>query len=98
MTFIQIIEYKTGRIDELNAAMGEWLTATEGTRTALRGTQAQDRDQPGTYVNIVEFPSYEAAMANSDNPATGEFAARLTALCDGPPTFRNLDVTREEQM
>ncbi len=98
MTFIQIIEYKTSRIDELNAAMDQWLAATEGTRTALRGIQAQDRDQPGTYVNIVEFPSYEAAMENSNKPETGEFAARLTALCDGPPTFRNLDVTRTEQM
>ncbi len=98
MTFIQIIEYKTDRIDELNSAMDEWLAATEGTRTASRSTQAQDRDQPGTYVNIVEFPSYESAMENSNKPATGEFAARLAALCDGPATFRNLDVTREEQM
>ncbi len=56
MTFIQIIEYKTGRIDELNAAMDEWLAATEGTRTAIRGTQAHDRDQPGTYSTLSSSP------------------------------------------
>jgi len=36
-------------------------------------------------------------MANSNMAETGEFAAQLASLCDGPPTFRNLDVVREEQ-
>ena len=49
-------------------------------------------------MQIVEFPSYDEAMANSNLPQTSEFAAKLASLCDGPPTFRNLDVTREEQM
>ena len=63
--------------------------------TATRGVQAQDRDRPNTYVQIVEFPSYEEAMRNSELPETGEIAGRLAELCDGPPTFRNLDVTRD---
>src|SRR5947209_3148843 len=98
MSFIQIIEYKTTRIDELNVALDGWLEKTKGKRAATRGMQTQDRDAPNTYVQIVEFPSYEDAMANSNLPETGEFAARLAALCDGPPTFRNLDVLREEDM
>lgn len=98
MPFIQIIEYKTSRIDELNAALDGWLEASKGKRAATRGVQTQDRDASNTYLQIVEFPSYEEAMANSDLPETGEFAAKLAALCDGPPTFRNLDVLREEQM
>ena len=57
--------------------------------------QTRDRDRANTYVQIVEFPSYEEAMTNSQLPETGEIAARLTELCDGPPTFRNLDVTRD---
>jgi hypothetical protein len=60
--------------------------------------QTKDRDAMNTYVQIVEFPSYEEAMANSDLPETAEFAAQLAALCDGPPTFRNLEILREEQM
>jgi hypothetical protein len=98
MPFIQIIEYKTGRIDELNAALDAWLEKTKGKRAATRGTQTCDRDAANTYVQIVEFPSYEDAMANSQLPETSEFAAQLASLCDGPPAFRNLDVIREEQM
>jgi len=98
MSFIQIIEYKTTRIDELNAALDGWLEKTQDKRAATRGVQTRDRDAANTYVQIVEFPSYEDAMANSNLPETSEFAAQLAALCDGLPTFRNLDVLREEQM
>ncbi len=98
MSFIQIIEYKTSRIDELQAALDGWLEATKGKRAATRGVQTKDRDAANTYVQIVEFPSYEEAMANSSLPETSTFAAKLASLCDGPATFRNLDVLREEPM
>ena len=98
MAFIQIIEYKTSKIDELNAALDGWLEATKGKRAATRVGQTKDRDANNTYVQIVEFPSYEEAAANSNLPETSKFAAELAALCDGPPTFRNLDVLREETM
>jgi len=98
MRFFQIIEFTTSRIDELNAALDQWLAQTQGKRAATRGTQTRDRDRANTYVQIVEFPSYEEAMANSDLPETTEFATRLAKLCAAPPTFRNLDVTREDQM
>jgi hypothetical protein len=97
MGFIQIIEYKTSRIDEVNAALEKFLASTEGTRTTSRGLQTKDRDTEGTYLQIVEFPSYEAAMKNSELSQTGEFAAQMAALCDGPPSFRNLDVLRDDQ-
>ena len=98
MAFIQIIEYQTTRIDELNAALDGWLEATKGKRAATRGVQTRDRDATNTYVQIVEFPSYDEAMANSNLPETAEFAAKLASLCDGAPSFRNLEVLREEQM
>jgi len=98
MPFIQIIEYKTTRIDEVNTALDGWLEATKDKRAATRGMQTRDRDAENTYVQIVEFPSYEDAMANSDLPETSEFAARFAALCDGPPTFRILEVLREDSM
>jgi hypothetical protein len=96
--FIQIIEFQTSRIDELNAALDAWLEKTKGKRAATRGTGTKDRDRDNTYVQIVEFPSHEQAMANSNLPETSEFAAKLAALCDAPPTFRNLDVIREDRM
>jgi hypothetical protein len=96
--FIQIIEFTTSRADELDAMHDEWLEKTQGKRTATRGVEARDRDRPNTYVQIIEFPSFEDAMANSELPETAEVAARLAELCDGPPTFRNLDVARDMQM
>ena len=45
-----------------------------------------------TYVQIVEFPSYEDAMTNSELPETASLAERLGQLCEGPMLFRNLDV------
>jgi hypothetical protein len=98
VSFIQIIEFTTSRADELDVQLDEWLEKTQGKRTATRGIQARDRDRPNTYVQIIEFPSYEQAMANSELPETAEVATRLAELCDGPPTFRNLDVAREMQM
>ncbi|MEA3076958.1 MAG: hypothetical protein QOF60_1866 [Actinomycetota bacterium] len=97
MAFIQIIEYKTSRSDEVDAALDAFLAKTAGTRTVSRGVQTRDRDNQGTYLQIVEFPSYEDAMKNSELPETGEFAAQMATLCDGPPVFRNLDVLREDK-
>ncbi|TAM93579.1 MAG: hypothetical protein EPN43_00485 [Jatrophihabitans sp.] len=89
---------RASRIDEFNALLDVWLDKTRGKRVATRGVQTRDRDAADTYLQIVEFPSYADAMANSDMPETGEFAAQLAAVCDGPPSFRNLDVLREQEL
>jgi hypothetical protein len=98
MPFVQIIELITSKPDEVEALVGEWLAQTMGRRTAKRGTFTRDRDRADTYVQIVEFPSYEDAMANSDLPETAALAEQLAALCDGPIAFRNLDVRSVEEM
>ena len=95
MTFVQIIEYRTHRIDEFNALLDRWVEKNEGNRLATRAMQTRDRDKEDVYLNIVEFPSYEQAMDNSNRPETAEFAAEAAALCDGPPSFRNLDLLTE---
>jgi hypothetical protein len=95
MKFIQTIEYTTSRIDEVIATLDEWLAATKGKRTAGSGRLLRDRDRANTYVDVVEFPSYEEAMKNSDLPETAEISEKMAKLCDGPPTFRNLDVIHE---
>ncbi|MGO9582768.1 MAG: hypothetical protein ACLP36_08170 [Acidimicrobiales bacterium] len=98
MRFVQIIEFTTTRPDEVESLVSEWRTKTAGRRTAQRGTFTEDRERPNTYVQIVEFASYEEAMANSDLPETTSFAKQLGQLCDGPMSFRNLDVLRVEEM
>jgi endonuclease YncB( thermonuclease family) len=51
-----------------------------------------DRDRPGRYVAVVEFPGYAEAMANSGHPATAAFAKELQSISASEPEFRNLDV------
>ncbi len=98
MKFVQIIEFQTSRIEEFDAALNEWMAKSGGWRAPTRSVRTQDRDRPNTYLQIVEFPSYEKAMENSTRPETAEFASTLARLCDAPPSFRNLDVVREEQL
>jgi quinol monooxygenase YgiN len=98
MPFVQLIEFQTDRIDEFDAVIDEWLKTSADWRTATRATLAEDQDRPGTYLQIVEFPSYEVAMENSKRPETGKFAERLASMCKGETTFRNLNVRRQEGM
>lgn len=92
--FVQIIEFRTSRIEEVESVMDRWADAIGARRTARWGVLSADRDTPGTFLEVVEFPSYEQAMANSQEPVTSEFAAELAKLTDAAPTFRNLDVRR----
>jgi hypothetical protein len=96
--FIQVIELSTTRPDDVTALVNEWRSQTEGRRTARRSTFAKDREKANTYIQLVEFPSYEEAMANSALPETAKFAERLAKLCDGPMVFRDLDVRDVEEM
>ena len=98
MAFVQIIEIETTSPDQIEALVGEWRAKTEGTRRAQRGTLTKDRDRPDTYVQIVEFPSYEDAMANSELPETAALAEKLRTLCVSPMRFRNLDVQSVEEL
>jgi len=98
MPFVQLIGFQTERVDEFDAAAADWVRESEGWRSASRSVRTEDRDRPGNYVQIVEFPSYEAAMENSGRPETSRLAERLASLCDQPPTFRNLDVRQIEAL
>jgi quinol monooxygenase YgiN len=95
MPFIQILEIRTDDIDQVNALESEWERATEGKRTTHRSILTQDRNDPGRYLAIVFFDSYEAAMANSNLPETQEFAAKLGAVISDRPVFHDLDVLED---
>jgi quinol monooxygenase YgiN len=89
--FVQIIEYQTDRIEEMRQLGDEMQASGQAPRfTTLVVTK--DRDRPDTYLTIVEFPSYEAAMENNNDPETQKFAAQMGALASAPPKFYNLDV------
>ena len=100
MAFIQIIEYQTSRIEELQA-LGEEFREHSARATGakpLRGTVAADTDRPGHYVSIVEFASAEAATEAFGRPETQAFFGRLSALMDRPPSFYRLDVIETWEM
>lgn len=94
--FVQIVEFRTSRIEEIEALGRPSRSEGSAPTTFRRITATADRDRPGTYLMIVEFDSYESAMENSSRPETSEFAAKMAALCDGPIVYRNLDVQWED--
>jgi len=89
--FVQVIEFKTSRFDEIEQ-MADDYDLNSDANTARRVIIVEDRDNPGTYFNIVEFDSYDSAMENSNRPEVGQFAEAMQKICDGPPKFYNLDV------
>ncbi|MFF8289807.1 ester cyclase [Streptomyces sp. NPDC016309] len=98
MTFVQIIDCRTDRVDEMNRLLDIWAEATQGKRTATHAVMGRDRSDSAHVLEIVEFPSYEEAMENSKLPETDRIFQEMTALCDGEPTFTDLDVVRDEQL
>ncbi|MGW0335988.1 ester cyclase [Streptomyces sp. NPDC003011] len=98
MTFVQLIDCRTSRFDEMNRLMDTWVEQTRGKRTATHAVVGKDRSDASHFVEIVEFPSYEEAMRNSGLPETDRIFRDMVALCDAEPTFTDLDVVRDEQL
>ncbi|BBC35983.1 uncharacterized protein SGFS_072770 [Streptomyces graminofaciens] len=98
MTFVQLIDCKTSRFDEMNQLMDTWVERTKGKRTATHSVIGKDRSDSSHIIEIVEFPSYEEAMRNSNLPETDQIFREMVALCDEMPTFTDLDVVRDEQL
>ena len=92
--FVQVIEFSTTRHGEFQEIEDRWRDEIGADRTARWGITAADRSDPDRYVQIVGFPDYEAAMANSKHPVTGRFAEQLRGVCEGEATFHDLDVRR----
>ncbi|GGV84524.1 hypothetical protein GCM10015535_29470 [Streptomyces gelaticus] len=98
MRFVQVIDCKTERFEDMDRLMDRWAEQTRGTRTATHSLVGKDRSDGSHYVEIVEFPSYQDAMANSGLPETERIFQEMVALCDGMPTITDLDVVRDEQL
>jgi len=90
--FVQIMEFDTSKIEEVDALSRQLEEEAGDGFLARKGTITEDRERRGHYYVIVEFDSYEEAMKNSENPVVNKYAAKLGELLDGPPIFRNLDV------
>jgi hypothetical protein len=97
---VRPLSYEAGRPDGAEPSTGRRRRSTPPPTEPLTSSQAssQDRERPDTYVQMVEFPSYEEAMANSALPETTAIAEKLSALCVSGPTFRNLDIVRVDEL
>jgi hypothetical protein len=93
VAIMQIIEFRTSRSDEIEAAFNEFFAATEGQHSdGGHSYLCQDAGEPGRYVNVVIYPSHEDAHRMSSLPETGILAEKLGSAMDGDPTIRVLDV------
>ncbi|MFJ4789087.1 hypothetical protein [Streptomyces sp. NPDC088794] len=91
--FVQIVDFETDRIEEMRALAEETdQRLADRTGGPTHRLVLKDRNQPGHYLVVIEFNSYEEAMANSDDPETTRFAQQMAALCTRPPSFIDCDV------
>ena len=88
--FIQIIQGRCTRQDEMHALADEWREQRAPSADGwLGGTYGFTDD--GMFLGIVRFENREKAMANSESPEQGEWAERMAALFDGPVEFHDSD-------
>ena len=95
MAFVQIIDMRTAKFDDISKLEDEWRNATEGKRTLRRAVVGRDRKNPDHYVVLAFFDSYDSAMLNSNLPETSAFGEKQAALADGPMEFTDLDVIED---
>jgi hypothetical protein len=88
--FIQIIQGRCSRQDEMRALGDEWQEKLSGGADGwLGGTYGFTDD--GLFVGVVRFEDRAKAMANSERPEQGEWAERMGAVFDGPVEFHDSD-------
>lgn len=88
--FIQIIQGRCTRPDELRALADAWRDELgPGATGWLGGTYGFTDDD--LFVGVVRFESREAAIANSARPEQGEWAERMMALMEGQVEFHDCD-------
>jgi hypothetical protein len=87
--FIQVIQAKSSKRDEVRALTDEWGELPNEGSGFLGGTYGFTDD--GDFFGVVRFESKEKAMANSERPETDAMAKRMGELMDGPPQFHDCD-------
>ena len=86
--FIQIIQGKCTRQDEMRAMGDRWLTEVGPTATGwLGGTYGFTDDD--MFVGVIRFEDKEQAMANSRSPQQSAWWAEAETLFDGPVEFHD---------
>jgi hypothetical protein len=88
--FIQVIQGKCTKQDEMRALGDEWVEKlASGADGWLGGTYGFTDD--GTFIGVVRFEDRDSAMANSERPEQGAWSERMGAVFDGPVEFHDSD-------
>ena len=88
--FIQVIQGRCTRQDELRAMAESWRRDLGGGAVGwLGGTYGFTDDDH--FIGIVRFESREAATANSRRPEQSAWAQQMRELLDGPVEFHDCD-------
>jgi hypothetical protein len=88
--FIQVIQGRTSRQDEMRELDKRWLRELAPGAKGWLGSTAGFTDD-GMLLEVVRFESREAARANSARPEQTAFAEEVGKLFDGPLEFHDCD-------
>ena len=86
--FIQIIQGKCTRADELRSLLQTWHRDLSAGATGWLGATYGFADDD-MFLGVVRFESREAAMANSERPEQGQWAKELLSVMDGQVEFHD---------
>lgn len=98
MSFMQLIRFRTDDPTALQELSDRWVAETGSERTATRLVLCRVRGEDDAYVQLVEFPSADAAQANSGLEATDRWAEDMRKLSHDGMEFTDLDVVRTVEL
>jgi len=94
--FVQVIRFRTQRIEEIRALIQEYEQQTDRPSTAPIGSEVlQIKADPNSYMVLARFSSAEAARENSARPQTNEWFRKFSALLEGQPEFMDTEQVYE---
>ena len=86
--FVQVIQGRTGKPEEVHAAMERWMKGLGPDAVGWLGSTAGVTED-GRFVALARFESEEAAQRNSNRPEQDQWWSETAGLLDGEPTFRD---------
>ena len=98
MTFVQIIDCKTNRFDDMNRLMDTWVEQTKGKRTATHSSSARTGPTTPTTSRSSSSRRTKRRCGTPNCPRPDRVFQEIVALCDEMPTFTDLEVVRDEQL
>jgi len=95
--FAQVIQGKTSKPEELDAALNRWLKDLAPGATGWLGSTSGVTED-GRAIAVVRFESEEDARRNSSRPEQDQWWSETATIFDGEATFRDsTDVTVDVQ-